>query len=482
VIQADDAPDCPAGSTCGLSGQCRKKRGQPCQGPAECDSGLCVDGVCCNDSCSASCQSCASGTCAPVRDAPDAPQCAGGMGCDSQGACITAPSQVPAAVWPWNGGATGSVFDVQARRPRFRWTATAGATRYEIQVDDSCSVSGYRGCTFPSPEVSAEIVGLAYQPAELPVSMVKPVGRRYYWRVRACNGVGCSPWSVVRYLDVGRQMHDFNGDGYADLLVGGGRNEAWVFQGGANPDTAVDLKVRGTHVAAIGDVNGDGYADMAIGETRYGVSRAQVHLGSATLDTVADLTLSAPGPELFGRDVVGAGDVDADGYSDFLVGAAVDDGPGGRVYLFRGGANPDNSIDLTLSPPNAVVHRFGASMASLGDRNGDGYSDFAVMMSLGPATPVLDQIFIYDGRSMLEDQATYQGAGYGVLSSSPGDLDGDGLGDLAMMWENETHVYFSSSPAAKSDLVLPFASGLDGRAVVMADVDRDGYADVLVGS
>jgi hypothetical protein len=87
------APD--GGSLDGLSAQERPDAtllavSVGCTANAQCGTGFCVDGVCCDTACDGSCRSCATtgkvGTCAPVLDAPD-DTCGGGSTCDSQGSC-----------------------------------------------------------------------------------------------------------------------------------------------------------------------------------------------------------------------------------------------------------------------------------------------------------------------------------------------------------------------------------------------------------
>jgi hypothetical protein len=64
-----------------------------CTIAAQCASGFCVDGVCCDAACDGSCESCAQtgkvGTCAPVKNASD-DGCGGDSICDAASACRTA--------------------------------------------------------------------------------------------------------------------------------------------------------------------------------------------------------------------------------------------------------------------------------------------------------------------------------------------------------------------------------------------------------
>ena len=63
---------------------------------------------------------------------------------------------------------------------------------------------------------------------------------------------------VMRYVNVGRFDNDFNGDGYADAIVG-----AYLFRGGASLDKTADLVMSGNgyfgwSVASAGGVHGGG--------------------------------------------------------------------------------------------------------------------------------------------------------------------------------------------------------------------------------
>ena len=84
---------------------------QACTVAAQCASGFCVDGVCCDAACDGACQSCAQtgkvGTCAPVKNATD-DACTGGSTCDAAGACRRSLGQSCSA---GNQCATGSCVD-----------------------------------------------------------------------------------------------------------------------------------------------------------------------------------------------------------------------------------------------------------------------------------------------------------------------------------------------------------------------------------
>jgi hypothetical protein len=98
-------PDCPAGRYCD-SGTCRTQheQGAPCQRSAQCGTGFCTDGVCCNMECKDTCYACdqagAVGVCKAIADGQDPGNecpvqaigtCGNGGGCNGRGACRKHP-------------------------------------------------------------------------------------------------------------------------------------------------------------------------------------------------------------------------------------------------------------------------------------------------------------------------------------------------------------------------------------------------------
>jgi len=101
--------------------------------------------------------------------------------------------------------------------------------------------------------------------------------------------------------------------------------------------------------------------------------------GSAAGLTSVDTPLGSDvSLEEFGAAVANAGDVDGDGYADVLIGHPGYGANRGRVELYRGGPGgiPGPADYVFESQDDGA--RFGASVATLGDINADGYADFAV--------------------------------------------------------------------------------------------------------
>ncbi|MCB0729331.1 MAG: FG-GAP repeat protein, partial [Ignavibacteriae bacterium] len=132
-------------------------------------------------------------------------------------------------------------------------------------------------------------------------------------------------------------------------------------------------------VSTAGDINGDGYSDVVIGSIYYSLltGKAYVYFGGTLMNNIADVTITSGTPGIdFGSSVSSAGDVNGDGYSDFIIGARRNSTPG-RAFIFFGGASPDSIPDVSMTG-EATGNYFGNSVSSAGDVNGDGYSDVIV--------------------------------------------------------------------------------------------------------
>ncbi|MHB1318226.1 MAG: DUF4397 domain-containing protein, partial [Anaerolineae bacterium] len=125
-----------------------------------------------------------------------------------------------------------------------------------------------------------------------------------------------------------------------------GRTGAEAEMGATGPETPAGSAYYGSTVAWAGDVNGDGYADLLVGDSGFpaiGTDRGRVHLYPGTPSGVAAQPVWTEEGEnagdRFSIAIAGAGDVNADGYADVLVGAYGFDSSRGKVYLYLGSAS-----------------------------------------------------------------------------------------------------------------------------------------------
>lgn len=263
----------------------------------------------------------------------------------------------------------------------------------------------------------------------------------------------------------------FNGDGYADLVVGAPGSSLGQVNGGAvfifyggpggpstRPGTVLVGKtfdgLFGSAVTAVGDVNGDGYGDLLIGAYE-GVAdprasgAAYLYYGSPSgLAPAPALTLRGrTGGEQFGSALAALGDVNGDGFADFAGGARKNNDGGaaaGAVFVYhgrRGGPLPEPRVTLR---GQAAGGQFGAALAGVGDLNGDGYADLLVG-AFNAGGSGQGAVFLYlGGAKGLRENAglvlhgRHPGAHFGQAVAGAGDLDGNGKPDFAVGSEGES--------------------------------------------
>ena len=317
-------------------------------------------------------------------------------------------------------------------------------------------------------------------------------------------------------------ISDLDSDGLEDFLVGcpgcdidyltnRGSVAIWqIVYGGANSMGKIWVGANegdqfGHAVANVGDVDGDGIDDHAIGapyndDTYSDAGAVYVYNGGNLNQTKYGIMWSARGTEYgeaFGYEIVGLGDVNGDGFSDFAVGAPYNDDGGtsaGRIYVFGGG----NASFFGNFIGETADEQFGKSMAKVGDYNDDGVEDVVVgapyyESSFGQS---LGRYYVF---SLTDHELISEHIGYGYNNQfgyavcGPGDLSGDGIADIVVTDPKHEHsvtgeevgaVYFDSYFASRFWTIEGEASGdLFGFSVASAgDVDLRGRNDVIVGA
>ncbi|MEJ8670362.1 FG-GAP and VCBS repeat-containing protein [Streptomyces sp. NBC_01614] len=253
-----------------------------------------------------------------------------------------------------------------------------------------------------------------------------------------------------------------------------------------------------------GDFNGDGYRDVAIAAPiakvagKTGAGYVAVVYGTASgpntgkRQIISQDTAGIPGvPEsgdYFG-DRLTTGDLDGDGYTDIVVGVhgerigSTDDS--GVLTVLWGGASGIKSGTDIASPLPENRNELGWSVAT-GDFDGDGDTDLAAANIAFPELNVFKGPFTRAGQAAeLVGIDTFEQTGINADKLVAGDVTGDGRTDLLVMGQEEfTGGYRTRSVLYKGTASAPAAGGkaAGGYDAVIADVNKDGYGDIVTGN
>lgn len=247
-------------------------------------------------------------------------------------------------------------------------------------------------------------------------------------------------------------LGDVDGDGYSDIAVGApgqgvtvGRVHVYYGSATGIPTTPRETMLAGgrfaTSVGAIGDVNGDGFADMGVGAPNAGTNDGAAHIFYGAGDGFADMAdLIIEGTEDAGElgfAIASAGDVNADGFADVLIGAPAVDSSRGRAYVHHGAVDGLSATPtLTIAGLSSAGGRFGHSLAGWGDPSGDGYGDiavgaFGVMSRTGRLLIYLgSDTGINPSATALIDSPSGTNSDFAWSISGIADTDGNGVPDL----------------------------------------------------
>lgn len=322
---------------------------------------------------------------------------------------------------------------------------------------------------------------------------------------------------------------DFNGDGFADVIVGApdftathaNQGRAIIYHGGSVADDGVvDGRANSGqasgqlgHSVATGDVNGDGYADLVTGAFGYdggntNSGRVSVYFGGAGgFNTTADAQIDGAQADMRLGASVAVGDVNGDGYGDVIAGAPDHNGGSvleGAVFIYFGGPGAFNTQSDALLEANQANASFGASVAWAGDVNGDGLGDVLVGAP-NHDNPVADEgtVYLYfggfGGFNPIHDASMSGGQASAFLGwrvAGAGDLNGDGFADIAAGGigfdstggtnAGYARVFFGGSTfntAVDAQIDGTQGDGRFGSAIACAgDTNGDGFSDLIVGA
>ncbi|MCB9892516.1 MAG: VCBS repeat-containing protein [Planctomycetes bacterium] len=284
---------------------------------------------------------------------------------------------------------------------------------------------------------------------------------------------------------------DLNHDGYPDVLTGGGGGPTADLLSGLDGTSLGSFAGATSSIrsaAALGDLDNDGYPEFILGapvERVGGVQVGQARVFSGRTQTVLYAFSGTTLQDDFGVSVADAGDVNADGVGDILVGAGQAYSSTGYAKVFSG---RDGTVLHTLTGVVSNGSGYAWSCAGVGDADADGFDDIAIgAFAIGGG-----RVFLYSGRlGTLLWTASSLGPydSFGAALSIIGDVNGDGLADVLV----GAHQVNAGNGYAQ---VL---SGLDGAIVHHVagtgrndlfgwsvrggvDLDGDGTSDFMVGA
>lgn len=243
---------------------------------------------------------------------------------------------------------------------------------------------------------------------------------------------------------------DFNKDGYDDIIIGDQLNNTKGTQAG----------------------------------------RAFLYFGGPTVDTRPDLTFNGEATfNQFGATAACAGDINNDGFSDIMIGAPLYDRQDllGRIYIYLGSSSPDTIPDVVITG-SRHYRKLGSVIAAAGDVNGDGYDDFMVGLPYEGNGIDTSYVYIYYGGATIDaipDVIIKNRFEFGLNVASAGDLNFDGYDDIAVNSLHGIYIYYGGQYMdTESDIFIPSETvlgGIAGSSTFAGDVNKDGHSDILIG-
>lgn len=306
-------------------------------------------------------------------------------------------------------------------------------------------------------------------------------------------------------------LGDLNNDGYDDFIIGTPRDDNTGFDSGsAQVFSGIDGSLLyifngasgndelGRGVGCAGDVNGDGTPDIIVGSpfndfNGFDTGSAYVYSG-ATGALIYTFRGDSPADHLGGSPVGTAGDVDADGMDDIIIGirgADANEFQSGCAKVYSGATG---ALLYSISG-NAEFEEFGYSASTAGDVNHDGHDDFIVGAPFNENNgPFAGNVKVYSGASgalLYSIDGDAAGDRFGESVAPAGDFNRDGFDDFlvgasyddnGLTDSGSVRVYSGLDGSMLHEVNGTTASSVFGTSVAAGDINADGFNDVIVGA
>jgi hypothetical protein len=293
------------------------------------------------------------------------------------------------------------------------------------------------------------------------------------------NGDGTFRRPLISHTAIdptGLAQGDFNGDGNADLIVTNGTSATVLLGGGDGTFYAAANYPAHSSRVLVADFNGDGVLDFAVDDG------TMVFLGNG--DGTFQLGVPWRDPSTGSLGLVA--DFNGDGIPDFLARSfagltiLLSNGDGSFVALPP--FDPSYYVYVGFDGFNPIA---GVNSVAVGDFNGDGILDLAVIFFIPKSPGQFNRYFVAVHLGRGDGTFTPAGAnlmnylslgGIATVTISSGDFNGDGISDLAVSVNGKSIVYVGSAVHGFNS--MEYASVYVPISPVIGDFNGDGLPDV----
>ncbi|MFA7421307.1 MAG: T9SS type A sorting domain-containing protein [Melioribacteraceae bacterium] len=245
-----------------------------------------------------------------------------------------------------------------------------------------------------------------------------------------------------------------------------------------------------TNIVALGDINKDGYNDFALEYyVKSDSSYAKVYFGGVPFDSTKTIVFSNPKPKFYYRNIYGGGDINGDGYNDFIVSyydnTSYHNPSQYELQIHFGGGS------ISVLPEFTIVEIAVRNCLITSDFNGDGIKDIILTRLVESQ---YGKIVIYLGKKTLKRESDFEFGGtldmyeFGKTMTVLGDVNKDGCDDFIIStkiglesYPSTTFLFFGGdSLGFKNSLKFTDMHFYGVMLNALGDINGDGYKDFFI--